>query len=93
MNKCIEYELLNGPPGEHSVKILSKSVLGLLNECALRWRVSPGFRWLQYLDALKTYFDNEHPVITLEHIKEGMHMLKDATKLRDVSTWTINDVR
>ncbi|RHZ74126.1 hypothetical protein Glove_227g93 [Diversispora epigaea] len=93
MNKCIEYELLTGSPGEHSVKILSKSVIELLNECALRWRVSPGFRWLQYLDALKNHFDNEHPAITLDHIKEGMHLLKDATKLRDVSTWTINDRR
>ncbi|CAG8562263.1 3276_t:CDS:10 [Acaulospora colombiana] len=92
MNKCIEYELLKQPT-ENSDKILSKSVIELLNECALRWRVSPGFRWLQYLDVLRTYYDNERPPITLDHIREGMNLLKDATKKREVSTWTINDQR
>ncbi|KAF0466401.1 c2 domain protein [Gigaspora margarita] len=93
MNKCIEYELQHGSPEERSIKILSKDKIGLLNECALRWRVSPGFRWLQYLDVIRSRFDNEDPQINLDHIKEGMHLLKDAIKHRDVSTWTISDKR
>ncbi|CAG8466900.1 6261_t:CDS:10 [Acaulospora morrowiae] len=91
LNKSIEYEILSGLPSENSDKILSKNVMQLLNECALRWRVSPGFRWLQYLDILRTYYDNEHPAISLDHIKEGMILLKDAIKKREVSTWTISD--
>ncbi|CAG8613996.1 2788_t:CDS:10, partial [Cetraspora pellucida] len=93
MNKCIDYELQHGSSEDQSIKILSKDVISLLNECALRWRISPAFRWLQYLDVIRSRFDNEDPQIKLDHIKEGMHLLKDAIKHRDVSTWTISDKR
>ncbi|CAG8806076.1 19121_t:CDS:2, partial [Racocetra persica] len=93
MNRCIEYELQNGSSEDLSIKILSKDVIGLLNECALRWRISPAFRWLQYLDFIRSRFDSEDPLIRLDHIKEGMHLLKDAIRHRDISTWTISDKR
>ena len=77
---------------DKSRKILSKNTLDLLNECALRWRVSPVFRWLQYLDVIRSRYDSGDPLVSLEHIKEGIHLLKEATKLQDVSTWTISEV-
>lgn len=81
---------------EASIKILSKSTLDLLNECGLRWRVSPAFRWLQYLDNIKSRYDSfdseTQPQISLDHIKEGFHLLHDAIRIRPIDTWTISDV-
>ena len=79
-----------------SVKILSKSTLDLLNECGLRWRVSPAFRWLQYLDAIKSRYDSSDSEISsqinYDHIKEGFHLLNESIKRRPIDTWTIFDV-
>jgi hypothetical protein len=77
---------------EASIKILSKSTLDLLNECGLRWRVSPAFRWLQYLDNIKSRYDSENPQISMDHIKEGFHLLNEAIRIRPIDTWTISDV-
>src|SRR5256884_4861289 len=94
MYKCIDYELIHMP--QASVKILSKSSLDLINECGLRWRVSPAFRWLQYLDAIKSRYDSIDSEISsqisFDHIKEGFHLLNDAIKKRPIDTWTISDV-
>ncbi|CAG8589825.1 11649_t:CDS:10 [Funneliformis caledonium] len=95
MYKCIDYELMSHE--EASFKILSKNTLDFLNECGLRWRVSPAFRWLQYLDAIKSRYDSPDPEInsqiSLDHLKEGFHLLNDAIKKRPINTWTISDKR
>src|SRR5947208_1333717 len=90
MYKCIDYELIRMP--QASVKILSKRSLDLLNECGLRWRVSPAFRWLQYLDTIKSRYDRPDSEISLDHIKEGFHLLNDSIKKRPIDTWTTSDV-
>ncbi|GBB88076.1 hypothetical protein RclHR1_14600003 [Rhizophagus clarus] len=95
--KCINYELARMSQEEASIKILSKSTLDLLNECGLRWRVSPAFRWLQYLDNIKCRYDSsdseDSPQISLDHIKEGFHLLNEAIRIRPIDTWTISDKR
>ncbi|RGB39698.1 hypothetical protein C1646_602802, partial [Rhizophagus diaphanus] len=95
--KCINYELARMSHEEASIKILSKSTVDLLNECGLRWRVSPAFRWLQYLDNIKSRYDSfdskTQPQISLDHIKEGFHLLHDAIRIRPIDTWTISDKR
>ncbi|CAJ0833417.1 11353_t:CDS:2, partial [Entrophospora sp. SA101] len=108
MNRCIDYEITRRSEQENnnginividdrnptkSYRILSKSTLDLLNECALRWRVSPGFKWLQYLNFVRSRFDFGDPFISLEHIKEGFYLLREIIRAREISTWTISDKR
>nr|CAG8561270.1 593_t:CDS:10 [Entrophospora candida] len=108
MNRCIDYEITRRSEQENnsginivigdrnptkSHRILSKSTLDLLNQCALRWRVSPGFKWLQYLNFVRTRFDFGDPFISLEHIKEGFYLLREIIRTREISTWTISDKR
>ena len=92
MTKCIDYELSIRSPDDTSLKLLSKKVSDLLNECSLRWRVSPVYRTVLYLDIVQTKYDNEHPLVTLDHVNEGMHLLKEMLKKRDMSLWTLGEV-
>ncbi|CAG8433104.1 7775_t:CDS:10 [Ambispora gerdemannii] len=91
LNKCLDYELNNRAKDDFSLKILTKNTNDLLNDCVLRWRVPNGYRALLYVDALRVRYDDNHKLITLEHIREGMHLLKEAVKKRDISIWTLSD--
>ncbi|KAG9306366.1 hypothetical protein G9A89_018249 [Geosiphon pyriformis] len=91
LNRCLDYELSIRSPEDISVKLLSKNTNDLLNDCVLRWRVPSGYRALLYLDAVRVKYDDHHELVNLDHIREGIHILKDSIKKRDVSNWTISD--
>ncbi|CAG8512939.1 13450_t:CDS:10 [Ambispora leptoticha] len=93
LNKCLDYELNNRAKDDFSLKIFTKNTNDLLNDCVLRWRVPNGYRALLYLDALRVRYDDNHELITLEHIRDGMHALKEAIKKRDLSIWTLSDAK
>jgi len=88
------FSSVTGGNGIKPYRILSKNTWDLLNKHMLCWRVSSGFKLLQYINSIRLCFDTQthDHFITLEHIKEGFLLLRDATRRVDIPAWTNADV-
>lgn len=62
---------------EVSLTILSHQHLDLLNECALRWRISHSYRVTCFLDVIRYKYERDE--VPIECIPEGLQMVDKAT--------------
>jgi hypothetical protein len=73
-----------------SLGILSHSHIELINECALRWRISQTYRAACFLDLIKQLYErNEVP---LDCIPEALGGISKVMHEISFDKWTINDV-
>lgn len=80
------------PEGQNiPTKVISKQSQDLLNECAVRWRLTPAYRVVTFLDAVKSKFDDEE--VDAEVIRDALASVAKITKDWDYSTWTVDDRR
>ena len=73
-----------------SLGILSPPHIELINECALRWRISQPYRAACFLDLIKQLFErNEVP---LDCVPEALGGIAKVMNEISFDKWTINDV-
>ncbi len=73
-----------------SLGILSHPHIELINECALRWRISQTYRAACFLDLIKHLFErNEVP---LDCVPEALGGISKVMNEISFEKWTINDV-
>jgi hypothetical protein len=73
-----------------SLGILSHSHIELINECALRWRISQPYRAACFLDHIKHLYErNEVP---LDCVPEALGGISKVMNEISFEKWTINDV-
>jgi hypothetical protein len=74
-----------------SLGILSARHIELINECALRWRISQAYRAACFLDLIKQLYErNEVP---LDCVPEALGGISKVMNEISFDKWNINDVR
>ncbi|KAK4689773.1 hypothetical protein P7C73_g321, partial [Tremellales sp. Uapishka_1] len=89
--KCLEYDLeaMKTLPEDQEVSlgILMQEHVALLGECAVRWRLNPGFRCWVFLAAMEDRFElGEVPV---DCVYEAMGMVNKVKGEVPLSSWAI----
>ncbi|KAI5119561.1 hypothetical protein M0805_005625 [Coniferiporia weirii] len=86
---CIQSDLdamANLPEDQEvSLGILSPRHIDLINECALRWRISQSYRVACFMDVIKAKYEREE--VPLECIPEGLQMISKAMHDVDIGRW------
>ena len=73
-----------------SLGILSQRHLDVINECAVRWRISHNYRVTCFLDLIRYMYEREEvPFLCLP---EALHMVERAIQETDLSKWMKSDV-
>ncbi|KIO19006.1 hypothetical protein M407DRAFT_224240 [Tulasnella calospora MUT 4182] len=75
---------------EVSLTILSHQHLDLLNECALRWRISHSYRVTCFLDVVRYKYERDE--VPIECIPEGLQMVEKAMHDIPVEFWSRFDM-
>lgn len=75
---------------EVSLTILSHQHLDLLNEAALRWRISHSYRVTCFLDVIRYKYERDE--VPIECIPEGLQMVEKAMHDLPVEFWSRFDV-
>ena len=70
--------------------ILSPANLELLNECALRWCISPTYRAICFLDQVKQFY--ERTDVPLECVPEALQMVTKVMQEIELEKWPVADV-
>jgi hypothetical protein len=76
---------------EVSLGILSPPHIELINECALRWRISQSYRAACFLDLVKQFFERND--VPLECIPEALQTCQRVMSELELDKWAIADVR
>lgn len=92
---CVQYDLeamVHLPEDQEvSLGILSARHLEVLNECALRWRISHAYRVTAFVDVIRYKYEREE--VPLECIPEGLQLVTKAIHDLEVEKWSKFDVR
>ncbi|KAG8934303.1 hypothetical protein FRC01_003816 [Tulasnella sp. 417] len=75
---------------EVSLTILSHQHLDLLNECALRWRISHSYRVTCFLDVIRYKYERDE--VPIECIPEGLQMVEKAMHDVPAESWSRFDM-
>lgn len=94
VERCVEADLeaMASLPEDQEVSlgILSSRHLEVLNECALRWRISHTYRVTCFLDIVRYMYEREE--VPLECIPEAMQLVQKTLQETDISRWSKADV-
>lgn len=78
-----------GDEDEVSLGILTESHIGLINECALRWRIGQPYRVSCFLELIRQFYErNEVPI---ECIPEALANVKKVQQDLDLEKWPVQD--
>lgn len=90
-----DLEMMFGPEvddaDEVPLTILSPPHSNLINECALRWRISQPYRVTCFLDLIKEFYERSH--VPMECIPEALQAVSKVLHDLEVDKWAIQDVR
>ncbi len=75
---------------EVSLGILSAPHIDLLNECAMRWRISHSYRVTCFMDIVRQFY--ERGDVPLECIPEGLSNIQKAMTDMELENWPTQDV-
>jgi len=94
VERCLEADLdaMATLPEDQQVSlgILSQRHLDVINECAVRWRISHNYRVTCFLDLIRYMYEREEvPFLCLP---EALHMVERAIQETDLSKWMKSDV-
>lgn len=91
---CVQHDLeamIHLPEDQEvSLGILSARHLEVLNECALRWRISHSYRVTAFVDVIRYKYEREE--VPLECVPEGLQLVTKAIHDLDVERWSKFDV-
>ncbi|KAG8852602.1 hypothetical protein FRB96_008601 [Tulasnella sp. 330] len=91
---CVQDDLeamINLPEDQEvSLGILSSKHLSLINECALRWRVTHSYRVTCFLDVVRYKYERDE--VPIECLPEGLHLVEKAMQDLDIHKWPRVDV-
>lgn len=89
VERCVEADLeaMASLPEDQEVSlgILSSRHLEVLNECALRWRISHSYRVTCFLDIVRYMYEREE--VPLECIPEAMQLVQKTLQETDINRW------
>ncbi|KAF9021669.1 hypothetical protein BDZ89DRAFT_1071208 [Hymenopellis radicata] len=75
---------------EVSLGILSAPHIDLLNECAMRWRISHSYRATCFMDIVRQFY--ERGDVPLECIPEGLSNIQKAMTDMELENWPTQDI-
>jgi len=78
------------PDQEVSLGILSVPHVELINECALRWRITHSYRATCFLDVMRSKYERED--VPLDCIPEALQLVQKTINDLELGKWTRQDV-
>jgi hypothetical protein len=95
VERCVEADLeaMATLPEDQEVSlgILSPRHIEVINECAVRWRISQSYRVSCFLDIMRYMYEREE--VPLECIPEALQMIQKTIQETELLRWPKADVR